>query len=171
MNEQATLHLEYIYGPNWADVVAIVERAAQLTAEERERLNAAAAKAAESNLQNLQNAASAAGGLSGLLSGLGQGLGQQGQAQPLQIATKVAKEFGRSRNAQIATSVAGQALSPGAGAGDFGGILQSLGSIGAVTVVAQSVTAAVLGDLIGRGEFTQQVYDELMRPWQESLQA
>ncbi|MBF6128605.1 hypothetical protein [Nocardia brasiliensis] len=165
MNDQATLHLEYIYGPRWADVVAIVERAAQLSAEERERLNAAAGRSMESHLKGLQNSATGAGGLAGLLSGLGQ----QQSEQPLQIAAKVAKEFGRTRNTQIATAVAGQALSPGAGAGDIGSLLQSLGSLGAVTTVAQAVTAAVLGDLVGRGQFTQSVYDELLRPWQESL--
>lgn len=167
MSDQATLHLEYIYGPQWQNVVAIIERAAQLTAEERERLNAAAGRAAESQMKNLQNAATGAGGLAGLLAGLGQ----QNSAQPLQIAAKVAKEFGRSRNTQIATSVAGQALSPGVGAGDISNLLQSLGSLGAVTVVAQAVTAVVLSDLVGQGEFTQDVYDELLRPWQESLLA
>lgn len=171
MNDQATLHLEYLYGPQWQSVVAIVERAAQLTAAERERLNAAAAKVAESGMKSLQNAASGAGGLSGLLSGLGQGLGSQGATQPLQIATKVAGEFGRTRNMQIATSVAGQSLSPGVGAGDLGAILQSLGAIGAVTVVAQAVTATVLGDLVGKGEFTQSVFDDLMRPWLEGISA
>lgn len=165
MTDQATLHLEYLYGPQWQHVVTIVERAAQLTAEEREKLNAAAARGAESQLKNLQNTAMNGGGLSGLLAGLGQ----QGSTQPLQIATQVAKEFGRSRNTQIATTVAGQSLSPGAGAGDIGAMLQSLGSIGAVTVVAQAVTAAVLGDLVGRGEFTQSVYDELTRSWQEVI--
>lgn len=166
MNDQATLHLEYLYGPQWPTVVAIIERAAQLSAEERERLNAAAARVAESHMRNLQSA-TAGGGLSGLLAGLGQ----QNSATPMQIATKVARDFGRYRDTQIATAVAGQALSPGAGAGDIGGLLQSLGSIGVVTVVAQAVTAAVLGDLIGQGEFTQSVYDELMRPWQEGLLA
>ncbi|QIS02171.1 hypothetical protein F5X71_07435 [Nocardia brasiliensis] len=164
MSDAATLHLEYLYGPQWREVVAIVERAGQLSAEERERLNAVAGKSAEAQLKNLQGAAlNGGGGLSALLSGLGQ----SGTPQPLQIATQAAKEFGRSRNVQIATAVAGQALSPGAGTGDLAGILQSLGSIGAVTVVSQAVSAAVLGDLVGRGEFTQGVYDELVRSWRE----
>ncbi|MFJ4654212.1 hypothetical protein ACIP5Y_23340 [Nocardia sp. NPDC088792] len=170
MSDQATLHLEYLYGPQWQNVIAIVERAAQLTAEERERLNAAAAGGVETQLKNLQNAMGNGGGLSGL-SGLLSGLGQQTAPQAPQIAAQVAKEFGRLRNTQVATSVVSQALSPGAGAGDVAGILQSLGSIGAVSAVAQAVTAAVLGDLVGRGDFTQSVYDELMRSWQESIQA
>ncbi|MFI1918088.1 hypothetical protein [Nocardia sp. NPDC020380] len=165
MNEQATLHLEYLYGPQWQHVVAIVERAAQLTAEERERLNAAAGRIAETQMKNLQNVAANGGGLAGLLAGFGQ----QTTGQPLQIATQVAKGFGRARNTQIATAVAGQAMSPGAGAGDIGGILQSLGALGAVTVVSQAVTAAVLSDLVGRGDFTQSVYDDLVRPWQEGI--
>ncbi|APB00307.1 hypothetical protein [Nocardia seriolae] len=173
MSDQATLHLEYLYGPQWNAVLTIVEQAGQLTAEQRERLNTAAAKAAESQLGQLQNAASGTGGLSGLsgLSGLLSGLGQQGTSQPLQIATRVAKEFGRARNTQIAAAVAGQAMSPGAGAGDIAGILQSLGSLGAVSVLNQAVTAAVLADLVGRGEFTEDVYAELMRPWREGIGA
>ncbi|RDI68051.1 hypothetical protein [Nocardia pseudobrasiliensis] len=165
MNDQQTLHLEYLYGPRWHDVMTIVERAGQLTAEQRERLNAGAARAAESRLTDLQGVAAGGGGLAGLLSGLGQ----QTSAQPLRIAAAVAKEFGRSRNIQIATAAAGQALSPGAGTGGFATILQSLGAIGATTTVAQAVTAAVLGDLVGRGEFTEEVHRELLRPWHEGL--
>lgn len=167
MSDEATLHLEYLYGPQWRDVVAIVERAGQLTAEERERMNSVAGRNAEEQLKNLQGVAmNAGGGLSALLSGLGQQTG----SQSLQIATQSAKEFGRTRNVQVASTIAGQALSPGVGTGDFAGILQSLGVIGAVTVVSQAVSAAVLGDLVGRGAFTQSVHDELMRPWRESIQ-
>src|SRR5436190_1074792 len=84
------LHLEYLYGPQWRAVVRIVERAAQLTAEERERLNTEAGK-------------------------------------------------------QLQTGAC------------------------ALTVVSQAVTAAVLGDLVGRGRFTQDVYDALLRPWADTI--
>jgi len=68
--------------------------------------------------------------------------------------------------------IAGQAVAPTAtaGAGDLSGLLESFGSIGAVTVVGQAVTAAVLIDLIGQGDFTQEVFDELMRPWSSSIE-
>lgn len=176
MNDDATLHLEYLYGPQWRTVVAIVERAGQLTAEEREKLNAAAARQAESTLKNFEAVGSSGGsGLAGLLSGLGRGLGGLGQGlggsatNPAQIAQKCAKEFGRTRNVQIAAAVAGQAMSGGAGTGEINALFQSLGSIGAIAVVGQAVTAAALSDLVGNGEFTQAVFDELTQPWQEAL--
>ncbi|MGW4243582.1 hypothetical protein [Nocardia sp. NPDC004722] len=153
------LHLEYLYGPQWAAVLRIVERAAQLTAEERERMNAEAGQ----RMQDSMNAFTGAGGLGGLLSSLGQ---PSSDPQPLRIASETAKEFGRSRNVQVAGLIAGQAVSatPTTG-GELAGVLQSLGSIGTLTVVSQAVTAAVLGDLVGRGRYTQDVHDALMRPW------
>ncbi|MEV6773074.1 hypothetical protein AB0N05_31015 [Nocardia sp. NPDC051030] len=158
------LHLEYLYGPQWRAVARIVERAAQLTAEERERLNTEAGK----QLQTGAAALTGGGGLAGLLSGLGQQ--PAADPQPLQIATETAKEFGRARNVQIAGMIAGQSISSGSAvAGDIAGLLQSLGSIGALTVVSQAVTAAVLGDLVGRGRFTQDVYDALLRPWADTI--
>ncbi|MFD0000659.1 hypothetical protein [Nocardia sp. NPDC127526] len=161
------LHLEYLYGPQWRAVVRIVERAAQLTAEERERLNAEAGKQMQAGMAALTGGG--AGGLAGLLSGLGQ---PSEDPQPLQIASETAKEFGRSRNVQIAGLVAGQSVSSGPAAatgGDIAGLLQSLGSIGTLTVVSQAVTAAVLSDLVGRGRFTQDVYDALLRPWTDTI--
>lgn len=155
------LHLEYLYGPQWASVMRIVERAAQLTAEERERMNAEAGKRMQDSMSALTGGG--AGGLAGLLSGLGQ---QSAEPQPLQIASETAKEFGRSRNVQVAGLIAGQAVSatPSTG-GDIAGLLQSLGSIGTLTVVSQAVTAAVLSDLVGRGSYTQEVHDALLQPW------
>ncbi|WP_083913388.1 hypothetical protein [Nocardia concava] len=156
------LHLEYLYGPQWAGVMRIVERAAQLTAEERERMNAEAGKRMQDSMSALTGGG--AGGLAGLLSGLGQQ--QSADPQPLQIASETAKEFGRSRNVQVAGLIAGQAVSatPSTG-GDIAGLLQSLSSIGTLTVVSQAVTAAVLSDLVGRGRYTQEVHDALMQPW------
>ncbi|WP_084529979.1 hypothetical protein [Nocardia crassostreae] len=159
------LHLEYLYGPQWRAVVRIVERAAQLTAEERERLNAEAGKQMQAGMAALTGGGT--GGLAGLLSGLGQ---PSEDPQPLQIASETAKEFGRSRNVQIAGLVAGQSVSaPATAGGDIAGLLQSLGFIGTLTVVSQAVTAAVLGDLVGRGRFTQDVYDALTRPWHDTI--
>lgn len=160
------LHLEYLYGPQWQVVVHIIERAAQLTAEERERLNAEAGKQMQAGLGALTGGG---GGLADLLSSLGSQQSETDQ-QPLRIATETAKEFGRTRNVQIAGMLAGQALSgtPSTG-GDIAGLLQSLGSIGALTAVSQAVTAAVLSDLVGRGRFTQDVYAALLRPWTDTI--
>ncbi|MBF6331967.1 hypothetical protein IU452_26020 [Nocardia transvalensis] len=156
----AVFHLEYLYGPQWGAVVALIERAAQLTAEERERLNAAAAKKMEAGMSAFTGAGE--GGLAGLLSSLGQ---QSGNPQPMQIAGDTAKQFGRSRNLQLAGLVAGQSVAPGAGTGDLATALQSLGSIGTLTAVSQAAAATVLCDLIGQGRFDQSVYSELMEPW------
>ncbi|QIS14928.1 hypothetical protein [Nocardia arthritidis] len=165
------LHLEYLYGPQWREVVQIVERAAQLTAEERERLNAQFESVMNSQMAGLSQT-SGAGGFAGLLSGLGRSLTDRSSTdpQPGQIATETAREFGRVRNLQTAGTVAGQAISPNAaGVGEIAGLLNSLGSIGVITVVGQAVTAAVLGDLVGRGRFTQDVYDAMMRPWRSVI--
>ncbi|MFJ4657669.1 hypothetical protein ACIP5Y_40940 [Nocardia sp. NPDC088792] len=161
-----SLHLEYLYGPQWRTVVSIVERAAQLTAEEREKMNAEAGKQMQAGMAAFTGGG---GGLAGLLSSLGQQ--QQTDPQPLQIATETAKEFGRTRNVQTAGMVAGQAVSatPAATGADVTALLQSLGSIGTLTVVSQAVTAAVLSDLVGRGRFTQDVYDALLRPWTDVI--
>lgn len=164
---EATLHLEYLYGPQWRDVVYIIERSGQLQPAEREKLNTEASKAMQNRMSGLTGGAE--GGLAGLLASLDPA---KQQNDPLSIATATAKAFGRSRNVQIAGMIAGQAVSPGAanlGAGDMSGLFESLGSLGAVTVVGQAVTAAVLGDLVGQGEFTRAVYDELMRAWQNSI--
>ncbi|RDI59087.1 hypothetical protein [Nocardia pseudobrasiliensis] len=161
-----TFHLEYLYGPQWRSVMMLIERAAQLTAEERERLNAAAAKKMEAGLGAFAGA-SGENGLAGLLSSLGGGA--NANPQPMQIAAETAKEFGRSRNLQTAGLVVGQAVSPGAGAGDLTAVLQSLGSIGTLTAVSQAVTATVLQDLVGRGRFDESVYYELMDPWRSVL--
>ncbi|MBF6330894.1 hypothetical protein [Nocardia transvalensis] len=161
----AAFHLEYLYGPQWPAVMTLVERAAQLTAEERERLNAAAAKKMEAGMAAFTGASGE--GLAGLLSSLGGTPG--GAALPMQIATETAKEFGRSRNLQTAGLVVGQAVSPGSGAGDLTAVLQSLGSIGTLTAVSQAATATVLQDLVGRGRFDQSVYDELMEPWRTAI--
>ncbi|RDI68357.1 hypothetical protein [Nocardia pseudobrasiliensis] len=162
----AVFHLEYLYGPQWAPVVALIERAAQLTADERERLNAAAAKKMEAGMSALTGAAgqSGLGGLANLLSGLGQGQ-QSGNPQPMQIAGDTAKQFGRSRNLQLAGLVAGQSIAPGSGAGDLAAAMQSLGSIGTLTAVSQAAAATVLSDLVGQGRFDESVYAELMQPW------
>ncbi|WP_433663073.1 hypothetical protein ACQPW1_13615 [Nocardia sp. CA-128927] len=159
--DDPTLHLEYLYGPQWRDVAQIVERATQLTPDEREQLNAAAGN-------GLQDALSGNQGLAGLFAGLA---GPAGDSQPAQIAAETAKEFGRSRHIQIAGSIAGQAVSPtsGPGADDVGGLLKSLTSIGALVTVNRAVTAAALGDLVGRGKFTREVYDALMRPWTDTI--
>ncbi|MFI6047475.1 hypothetical protein ACIA8C_38075 [Nocardia sp. NPDC051321] len=171
-NATETLHLEYLYGPQWQDAVRIIERSGQLTADEREKLNAAAKKLMQDKVSALSNGAGLEGGLSGLLAGLGMGANAQTVAShPLNIAAATAKAFGRSRNVQLAGMIAGQAVSPtAAGApGDLSGLLESFGSIGAVTVVGQAVTASVLSDLVGQGDFTQAVYDELMRPWSSNI--
>ncbi|MCM6775378.1 hypothetical protein NDR87_16130 [Nocardia sp. CDC159] len=146
----------------------IVERAGQLTAEERERLNAEAGRMMQSRMNAASGSGGPGGGLAGLLGGLGM---QSGEPQPEQIAAETAKEFGRTRNIQIAGMVAGQAVSTigAAGGGDLAGLLSSLGSIGTMTVVNGAATAAVLGDLVGRGRFTQDVFDALMRPWSTAL--
>ncbi|MBF6331971.1 hypothetical protein [Nocardia transvalensis] len=167
----AELHLEYLYGPQWQQVMHIVERAGQLTAEERERLNAEAGRMMQSRMSTPTGSGGLAGlgeGLAGLLGGLGQ---QTGDPQPEQIAAETAREFGRTRNIQIAGMVAGQAISKvgAAGIGDLAGLLASLGDIGTMTAVNQAATAAVLGDLVGRGRFTQDVYDALMRPWSSTI--
>lgn len=159
--DDPTLHLEYLYGPQWRDVAQIIERATQLTPEEREQLNAAAGN-------GLQEGLTGSAGLAGLFAGLG---GAGGDSQPAQIAAETAKEFGRARHIQIAGTIAGQAVSPtiGHGADDLGGLLKSLTSIGALVTVNRAVTAAALGDLVGRGKFTREVYDALMRPWTETI--
>ncbi|MFG1792852.1 hypothetical protein [Nocardia altamirensis] len=171
-----TLHLEYLYGPQWQDVVRIIERSAQLTAEEKDKLKAAASKLAQDKVTAMSNGAGFGagleGGLAGLLAGLGQGMNSQAAAaQPMNIAAATAKAFGRSRNIQVAGMIAGHATAPSAAAapGDLTSLFESLGSIGAVTVVGQAVTAAVLSDLVGQGEFTQAVYDELMQPWSSNI--
>ncbi|MFE3195323.1 hypothetical protein ACFXHA_40420 [Nocardia sp. NPDC059240] len=158
------LHLEYLYGPQWAAVLRIVERAAQLTAEERERMNAEAGKRMQDSMSAFTGGAE---GLGGLLSSFGQ---PAVDPQPLRIASETAKEFGRSRNVQVAGLIAGQAVSatPSTG-GELAGLLQSLGSIGTLTAVSQAVTAAVLGDLVGRGRYTQEVHDALMQPWTAAI--
>ncbi|MFI9508051.1 hypothetical protein [Nocardia sp. NPDC052566] len=169
---EASMHLEYLYGPQWREVVRIIERSGQLRPGEREKLNAEATKSMQNRMSALSGGAGGEGGLAGLLAGLGQMSGQQA-TEPLAIATQTAKAFGRARNVQVAGMVAGQAVAPGASgisSGDMSGLFESLGSLGAVTVVGQAVTAAVLGDLIGRGEFTQAVYDELMRPYATSIE-
>ncbi|QBS43349.1 hypothetical protein [Nocardia sp. CS682] len=169
-----TLHLEYLYGPQWHQAVRIIERSGQLTAEEREKLNAASKKLIQDKVSALSNGSGLEGGLSGLLAGLGMGANAQSvAAHPLNIATATAKAFGRSRNVQLAGMIAGQAVSPTAvgTTGDLSGLLESFGSIGAVAVVGQAVTATVLSDLIGQGEFTQAVYDELMEPWSSTIDA
>lgn len=171
---EATMHLEYLYGPQWREVAQLIERAGQLRADEREKLNSAASNMMQASMSQLTGDGSAEGGLAGLLAGLGFGqqTGQPSTPQPLQIATEIAKSFGRSRNLQIAGMVAGQAVAPGASGttmGDLNGIFQSLGSLGALTVVNQAVTATVLSDVVGTGAFTQEVYDELMRPWVTSI--
>ncbi|WP_433662135.1 hypothetical protein ACQPW1_08275 [Nocardia sp. CA-128927] len=172
-NATEPLHLEYLYGPQWQDAIRIIERSGQLTAEEREKLNAASKKLIQDKVSALSNGSGLEGGLSGLLAGLGMGANAQTVAShPLNIAAATAKAFGRSRNVQLAGMIAGQAVSPAAAAGttgDLSGLLESFGSIGAVTVVGQAVTAAVLGDLIGQGEFTQAVFDELMLPWSSNI--
>ncbi|MEV6557988.1 hypothetical protein AB0M22_19895 [Nocardia sp. NPDC051756] len=159
-----TLHLEYLYGPQWRDVAQIVERATQLTPGEREQLNTAAGNGLQDGLSALSGGA----GLSALFSGLGS---SSEDSQPAQIAAETAKEFGRSRHIQIAGTIAGQAVSPtsGPGADDLGGLLKSLTSIGALVVVNRAVTAAALGDLVGRGKFTREVYDALMKPWTDTI--
>lgn len=171
-NTIETLHLEYLYGPQWQDAIRIIERSGQLTAEEREKLNAAAKKLMQDKVSALSNGAGLEGGLSSLLAGLGMGANAQTVAShPLNIAAATAKAFGRSRNVQLAGMIAGQAVSPTAAGttGDLSGLFESFGSIGAVTVVGQAVTASVLSDLIGQGEFTQAVYDELMQPWRSNI--
>lgn len=167
-----TLHLEYLYGPRWQDAIRIIERSGQLTAEEREKLNAAAKKLMQDKVSALSNGSGLEGGLGSLLAGLGMGANAQAvAAHPLNIATATAKAFGRSRNVQVAGLIAGQAVSPNAATspGDLSGLLESFGSIGAVTVIGQAVTAAVLSDLVGQGEFTKAVYDELMQPWSSNI--
>ncbi|RDI63461.1 hypothetical protein DFR76_110158 [Nocardia pseudobrasiliensis] len=166
---ESEMHLEYLYGPQWRQVAYVVERAGQLTAEERERLNAEATRTVQARIGGGEaGAMPGLGGLAALLGGLGQ---QSGDPQPERIAAETAKEFGRSRNLQIAAMVAGQAVSPAqaAGAGDLAGLLASLGSVGAITAVNQAVNAAVLGDLVGQGRFTQDVYDALVRPWRAAI--
>ncbi|RDI68360.1 hypothetical protein [Nocardia pseudobrasiliensis] len=160
-----TLHLEYLYGPQWREVTQIVERAAQLTAEEREKLN----NQAEGLLKSQMSALSGnGGGLSDLLSNLTAGTAPS-EPQPTQIAADTAREFGRSRNIQIAGITAGQAVSPGSGTGSMAGVLNSLSSIGVMAVVSQAVTATVLADLVGQGRFTQDVYDGLIGPWRNVI--
>ncbi len=168
-----TLHLEYLYGPRWQDAVRIIERSGQLTAAEREKLNTAAKQLVQDKVSAFSNGTGLEGGLAGLLANLGQAANPQATAtQPMNIAAATAKAFGRTRNVQIAGMIAGQAVAPTAtaGAGDISGLLESFGSIGAVTVVGQAVTAAVLIDLVGQGDFTQEVFDELMRPWSSSIE-
>ncbi|MFI6165322.1 hypothetical protein ACIBCN_00920 [Nocardia sp. NPDC051052] len=162
--DDPTLHLEYLYGPQWRDVAKIVERAAQLTLDEREQLNVAAGNGLQEGLSGLSGGA----GLAGLFAGLG---GASDDSQPAQIAAETAKEFGRARHIQIAGTIAGQAVSPvaGPGADDLSGLLKSLTSIGALVTVNRAVTAAALGDLVGRGKFTREVYDALMRPWSDTI--
>ncbi|QIS22606.1 hypothetical protein [Nocardia terpenica] len=160
----AVFHLEYLYGPQWRAVMALVERAAQLTADERERLNSHAAQQMQAGLSSLANT-SGDGGLAGLLAGLGGGAKSETARAPMQIAAEAAKQFGRSRNLQTAGLVVGQAVSPTGSSADLSTVLQSLGSIGTLTAVSQAATATVLCDLIGQGGFEQSVYDELMAPW------
>ncbi|MEU7141080.1 hypothetical protein ABZ942_16630 [Nocardia sp. NPDC046473] len=162
--DDPTLHLEYLYGPQWRDVAQIIERATQLTPDEREQLNAAAGNGLQEGLSGVPGSA----GLAGLFAGLG---GASGDSQPTQIAAETAKEFGRARHIQIAGTIAGQAVSPtsGPGADDMSGLLKSLTSIGALVTVNRAVTAAALGDLVGRGRFTREVYDALMRPWTDAI--
>ncbi|WP_405166857.1 hypothetical protein OG203_18170 [Nocardia sp. NBC_01499] len=171
-NTTETLHLEYLYGPQWQDAIRIIERSGQLSADEREKLNASAKKLIQDKVSSLSNGSGLEGGLSGLLAGLGMGANAQSAAShPLNIAAATAKAFGRSRNVQLAGMIAGQAVSPTAASspGDLSGLLDSFSSIGAVTVVGQAVTASVLSDLVGQGEFTKAVYDELMQPWSSNI--
>ncbi|MFD6157949.1 hypothetical protein ACFWF7_10110 [Nocardia sp. NPDC060256] len=162
--EYPTLHLEYLYGPQWRDVAQIVERAAQLTPGEREQLNTTAGNGLQDGLSTLSGGA----GVAGLFASIGA---SSEHSQPVQVAAETAKEFGRARHIQIAGTIAGQAVSPtsGPGADDMGALLKSLTSIGALVVVHRAVTAAVLGDLVGRGEFTREVYDALMKPWTDTI--
>ncbi|MFI6998738.1 hypothetical protein [Nocardia sp. NPDC050175] len=152
-----SLHLEYLYGPQWRDVVQIIERAAQLTTDEIEQLNIQADKNGTTGLSNPD-------GLAGLLSSFRK---SSTETKTAQIAAETAQEFGRTRAVQLAGLIAGQAISPviGGSAEGFNGLLQSLGSLGAMNAINRAVTAAVLADLVGRGEFTRDVYDSLMDPW------
>ncbi|MFG1796268.1 hypothetical protein [Nocardia sp. NPDC049149] len=165
----AGMHMEYLYGPQWRDVVRIIERAAQLTDDERAKLKAQAEQQLQSQMAAMSGAGGGlgnglGGGLANLLSGLGQ---LSNDSQPAKIAAETAKEFGRTRNVQVAGMVAGQAVSSAEGVeGQLAGLLGSLSSL---TTVSQAATAAVLGDLIGQGKFTQEVYDALMTPWSSSV--
>ncbi|WP_405161922.1 hypothetical protein OG203_37295 [Nocardia sp. NBC_01499] len=156
-----SLHLEYLYGPQWRDVVQIIERAAQLTADEIETLNIAAEKGQPTGLSNPD-------GLAGLLSSFRK---SSTETKTAQIAADTAQEFGRTRAVQLAGLIAGQAISPAIGGSVEGlhGLLQSLSSLGAMNAINRAVTAAVLGDLVGRGEFTRDVYDSLMDPWIDAI--
>ncbi|MFG1792217.1 hypothetical protein [Nocardia sp. NPDC049149] len=155
------LHLEYLYGPQWREVVKIVERAAQLTSDEIELLNVHADKGMPTSLSGSE-------GLAGLLSNFRK---STDDSKATQIAADTAKEFGRTRAVQVAGLIAGQAISPmTTGDSDgFGGLLKSLGALGALTTVNRAVIAAVLGDLIGRGDFTDDIYHTLMDPWSDTI--
>lgn len=151
------LHLEYLYGPQWREVARIVERVAQLTPGEVAQLNVRAD-------EELPTEALANEGLTRLLSGLRH---SPADTRTAVIAAATAKEFGRTRSVQVAGMVAGQAITAtaSADADGLGGLLAALGSVGALSTINRAITAAVLGDLVGRGEFTRDVYDELMNPW------
>lgn len=155
------LHLEYLYGPRWREVARIVERVAQLTPSELSQLNVHAHEALSTALPGNE-------GLTRLLSGLGH---STADARTTAIAAATAKEFGRTRAVQVAGMIAGQAITPAASSDTdgLGGLLTALGSVGALSTINRAVTAAVLGDLVGRGEFTGEVYDELMRPWTAAI--
>ncbi|MFI9407087.1 hypothetical protein [Nocardia sp. NPDC052316] len=155
------LHLEYLYGPQWRDVVRIVERAAQLTPEEMAKLNAnkdagfTAGSSANESIERL----------------LASFRTSTADTQTAAIAAVTAKEFGRTRAVQIAGLIAGQSITPAisGGAEGFGGLLASLGGVGALSTINRAVTAAVLGDLVGRGDFTRDVYNTLMDPWTDAI--
>ncbi|MFI5776735.1 hypothetical protein [Nocardia sp. NPDC051570] len=160
---ESTMHLEYLYGPQWREVMDIVERAAQLSVAEREKLADHPGALARSGMGALS-----AEGLAGLLGGPN---GTSNNMHALHTAADTAREFGRTRQFQIATVLAGQSVSsPSVGRTEgLQGLLQSLGSIDAATVVTYAVAATVLGDLVGCGKFTREIYDELMRPWLETI--
>ncbi|WP_084655415.1 hypothetical protein [Nocardia altamirensis] len=157
----ADFHVEYLYGPQWPAVVVLIERAAQLMAEERDRIDAAAR---EMNAEIAALTGFGSGGLTRLLSNAGR---QGGTA--LEIAVQTAKDYGRLRNVQTAGLVVGQVVSPETDTTDLTTLLQSFGSVGRLAVVRQAATATILQDLVGRGRFVRAVHDELMAPWRAAI--
>ncbi|MFG1793372.1 hypothetical protein [Nocardia sp. NPDC049149] len=117
----ADFHVEYLYGPQWPAVVVLIERAAQLMAEERDRIDAAAR---EMNAEIAALTGFGSGGLTRLLSNAGR---QGGTA--LEIAVQTAKDYGRLRNVQTAGLVVGQVVSPETDTTDLTTLLQSFGSV------------------------------------------
>lgn len=119
-NDEAELHLEYLYGPQWRQVVRIIERAAQLTDAEREALGGKVNTVVHDSLAGLS------GGMDGL-AGLLAALQGPGRNDPAAIALDTAQQFGRA------------------------------------------VSAIVLADLVGSGDFTRQVFDESTESWYSTI--